>query len=123
MSGHRVRSDMAVQDVSRVSNVSGELIDDGRREFGAYVQIETNGVETRKLAEPSMPQQRLVLCMTKDGGNCTVDAPTGTDFNGAGADQLTFADLGDAVVLESFHDASGNLAWRVALNIGAVGVA
>jgi len=122
MSGHRARVDMAMQDVTRLSKTSGELLAD-RNEWGATYLISTATSETRKLAPPSLPGQRVVLTMTVDNGNCVVDAPAGQDFDGAGGDQATFADVGDTLVLESFYTGPSTLQWRVALNLGSVAIA
>lgn len=121
MPSHNARYDMADADVTRVSNTDGELLGD-IDEWGAEYQLESAGAETRTLAPPSWPGQRVALVMTVDGGDVVVAAPSGQTFNGTG-DEATFADVGDLLVLESYTVAPGTVEWRVALNIGSVAIA
>lgn len=72
--------------------------------------------ETRTLADPSFAGQELTLAFKTDGGDVVVTAATAV--NQTGNNTVTFADAGDAVVLQAVPLGDG-LVWRVVVNDGA----
>lgn len=112
---------MAFDSPSILSTTNGELLDQ-RRFWGVEYVIRTAGAETRKLIEPSEPNQRVQLVAGTVVGACTIDAPSGQDFDGAGGDQILLTTAGQWIVLESFT-IEGLLEWRVISKHTGVSVA
>lgn len=81
------------------------------------VALVTAGAETRTLADPTFIGQSLSLYMKTDGGNCVVTSASDVT-NTSGENIMTFADVGDSVILIAIEDGS-DLEWRTLQNDGA----
>lgn len=81
------------------------------------VALVTTGSETRTLADPTFIGQSLSLYLKTDGGNCAVTAASDVT-NTSGENIMTFADVGDSVILIAIEDGS-DLEWRTLQNDGA----
>jgi len=105
--------------------VMGDITDPG--DAGA-IPVTTSGVcamtstagagETRTLAIPSFIGQQLVLTLDVDGGDVVITAASTVDGTN---DTLTFDAAGETLILVGTQIA-GVLAWRIAENIGSVGL-
>lgn len=79
--------------------------------------IVTAGAETRTLAIPTAPNQRITLCLKTDGGDCTVTVASAFDQNGSTVAVLN--DAADNITFESIYNGTA-LAWRVVANNGCL---
>lgn len=77
--------------------------------------IVTAAAETRTLAIPTFVNQRLVLYLKTDGGDCVVTVASA--INLAGNTHITLNDANDSVQLVGAYNGSA-LCWRVAENDG-----
>lgn len=105
MSVHKVRADLAEADPQRKSTVAGETLSQAT-DWGAQIAIETAAAEARNVAQPDAGGKRLDLVMHVDNGNCTINAPSGTTFDGTN-NVLTFSAVGHWAILESFKFVDG----------------
>jgi len=81
------------------------------------VALVTTGSETRTLADPTFIGQTISLYLKTDGGNCAVTSASDVT-NTSGENIMTFADVGDSVILIAIEDGS-DLEWRQLQNDGA----
>jgi len=81
------------------------------------VALVTAGAETRTLADPTFIGQTISLYLKTDGGNCVVTSASDVT-NTSGENVMTFADVGDSVILIAIEDGS-DLEWRQLQNDGA----
>lgn len=81
------------------------------------VALVTAGAETRTLADPTFIGQSLSLYLKTDGGDCVVTSASDVT-NTSGENIMTFADVGDSVILIAIEDGS-DLEWRTLQNDGA----
>ena len=81
------------------------------------VALVTAGAETRTLADPTFIGQTISLYLKTDGGNCVVTSASDVT-NTSGENIMTFADVGDSVILIAIEDGS-DLEWRQLQNDGA----
>lgn len=79
------------------------------------VPIVTAGAETRTLAIPTFVNQKLVLFMQTDGGDCGVTVASA--INQAGNTIITMNDVNDSILLTGIYNGTA-LAWRVTYNNG-----
>jgi len=79
------------------------------------VPLVTGGAETRTLADASYPGQILNLYLKTDGGDCVVTSAS--PINQTGNNTMTFADVGDQLVLMAVEDGA-DIEWRVLANDG-----
>lgn len=86
---------------------------------GGICKLESTeaGGETRTLAAPPKAGIILGMIMTTDGGDIVVTV-TG-DVNQAGADEVTFDDVDDFILLFSVPNAAGTFEWRQIVINGA----
>ena len=80
------------------------------------VPIVTAGAETRTLAIPTFVNQRLVLYMKTDGGDCVVTVASA--INQAGNNMITLNDAGDSIQMRGASTGAA-VDWRVYYNNGA----
>ena len=117
MSGHRMGRDLLLAQSTRAL----DLVDPGDGGEIApvaslqYVSLVTGGAETRTLADPVAPGQRLILGFKTDNGDCVITADSA--INQSGNTIMTFADAGDLVELIAVEVGSA-FQWRVAANDG-----
>jgi len=78
-------------------------------------QLVTEGAETRTLADPTAVGQWLNLSFKTDGGDCVIT--TASPVNQTGNNTLTFADVGDHLLLIASQDGA-DIEWRVVANDG-----
>lgn len=81
-----------------------------------YINLESGGVETRTLPDPTFVGQEIGIFFTVDGGNATVTADSPIDQ--AGDTSLVFADVGDHIHLVGHHNPTDGWEWRVVCNDG-----
>ncbi len=82
---------------------------------GSCPLVTAAGAETRTLADPTYAGQLLNLCFKTDNGDCVVTAAS--PVNQAGNNTLTFADVGDHLLLIGCDDGA-DIEWRVVCNDG-----
>lgn len=86
----------------------------------SLVRLVTAGAETRTVALPAFPGERLALNFQEDGGDCVVTMPTA--LNETGNNTVTFTAVGQIVRFEAGYIgtlASPTLCWRIVNNDGA----
>jgi len=84
-------------------------------EGSGSVPLVSAGAETRTIADPVYAGQILNLGFHTDGGDCVVT--TASPVNQTGNNTLTFADVGDNIVLIGSPDGA-DIEWRVLANDG-----
>lgn len=84
-------------------------------EGSGSVSLVSAGAETRTIADPAFTGQILNLGFKTDGGDCVVT--TASPVNQTGNNTLTFADVGDNIVLIGSPDGA-DIEWRVLANDG-----
>lgn len=117
MSGHRIGTDMLLAHSSGALKLkdpgnAGKIV---CQESPQFVSLVTSGAETRTLADPVGPGQRLTLGFKTDNGDCVITADSA--INQAGNTVMTFADAGDVIELVGVEDGA-SLQWRVLANDG-----
>lgn len=87
--------------------------------WGMHVAIDIGaGAETNSLPDPTKEGQRLVINTRTDGGGSRVITADNA-INVAGNTIMTFADVGEIIVLESAEISDvGTYRWRVIANDG-----
>lgn len=104
-----------------VQGVAQEITDPG--DAGAVPVTQTGwvslvsggGGETRTLAAPTFPGQRISFGFQTDGSDIVLTCATG--LNQTGNNTATFADAGDHLALEAI-EVGANIRWRVLANDG-----
>ena len=84
---------------------------------GGYIELVTAGAETRTLADPAFKGQTLDLTFITDQGDCVVTASSPLNQNGDTI--MTFADVGDHVLVVGFWNSTDGWEWRQVANDGA----
>lgn len=110
---HRIHSDLYNVDKSMADPGDGGTI--RVTQDLQILELVSAAAETRTLAAPTKPGIRFVIRMLTDGGDIVVTPDNG--FEG-GANQATFADVGDMLTLISVATSSG---FRWAIEDGNVG--
>lgn len=81
-----------------------------------YLDLVTEGAETRTLADPSKPGQRLTINLKTDGGDAVLTAAS--PVNNTGNNTITFSDVTDVVFLQAVSSGD-DPKWRVVGSDGA----
>jgi hypothetical protein len=107
---HRKRALANLTGQTEIPDVAsgGEL--NARGVSGGYIALVTAGSETRTLADPTAPNQRLMIYFHTDNGNVTITADSAIDQQSNAA--IAFSDVGEFIDLIGVQDAAGTLAWR-----------
>lgn len=109
--GHRAAESAMVDYTINDPGDAGEIANNLEGVSPAVCLITTAAAETRTLADPILPGQKLILVFYSDGGDCTIT--TATAYNRAGSTTITLDTEGQTVVLEAIDTSTLGLRWQV----------